>query len=164
MPHSPHLSRSDFVKVVTAFTGSIMGLIVGIPAISYLISPARKGSVSDDWIPLGPLENYPVGVPTLFNFTRSKVNGWERTVNSYGVFVIRKSDIEVTVLSNKCTHLSCRVNWKDDEQIFFCPCHDAQFGPDGEVLGGPPDRPLDAYTGEAIKIEDGNLFIHFVEG
>ena len=164
MPHSPHLSRSDFVKVVTAFTGSIMGLIVGIPAISYLISPARKGVTADDWIPLGPLENYPVGVPTLFNFTRSKVNGWERTVNSYGVFVIRKSDIEVIVLSNRCTHLSCRVNWKDDEQIFFCPCHDAQFGIDGKKISGPQPRPLDAYTGEAITIEDGNLFIHVVEG
>lgn len=164
MPHSPHLSRSDFVKVVTAFVGSIMGLAVGIPAIGYLIAPARKGTPTDDWIPLGPLENYPLGTPTLFSFTRTKVNGWERTVNSYGVFVIRKSDFEVMVLSNKCTHLSCRVNWKDAEQVFFCPCHDAQFGPNGEVLGGPPGRPLDAYTGEAIKIEDGNLFIHFVEG
>jgi len=164
MPHSPHLSRSDFVKVVTAFLGSIMGLIVGIPAVSYLISPARKGSAADDWIPLGLLENYPIGVPTLFSFTRTKVNGWERTVNSYGVFVIRKSEQDVTVLSNKCTHLSCRVNWVEADQHFFCPCHDAQFGIDGEVLGGPPPRPLDAYTGEDVKIEEGNLFIHFVEG
>jgi len=164
MPRSPHLSRSDFVKVVTAFLGSIMGLVVGIPAISYLISPARKGSAADDWIPLGPLENYPIGVPTLFSFTRTKVNGWERTVNSYGVFVIRKSEQEATVLSNKCTHLSCRVNWIEADQHFFCPCHDAQFGIDGEVLGGPPPRPLDAYTGEDVKIEEGNLFIHFVEG
>jgi len=164
MPRSPHLSRSDFVKVVTAFLGSIMGLIVGIPAVSYLISPARKGSAADDWIPLGLLENYPIGVPTLFSFTRTKVNGWERTVNSYGVFVIRKSEQEVTVLSNKCTHLSCRVNWIEAEQHFFCPCHDAQFGIDGEVLGGPPPRPLDAYTGEDVKVEEGNLFIHFVEG
>ena len=164
MPHSPHMSRNDFVKVVTAFLGSIMGLVVGIPAIGYLISPARKGAASDDWIPLGPLENYPEGIPTLFNFTRTKVNGWERTVNSYGVFVIRKSDQDVTVLSNKCTHLSCRVNWVAEDQFFFCPCHDAQFGIDGKVLDGPPPRPLDAYAGEAVKIEEGNLFIHFVEG
>jgi Rieske Fe-S protein len=158
------MSRSDFVKVVTAFLGSIMGLVVGIPAIGYLISPARKASSSDDWIPLGPLESYPEGVPTLFNFTRTKVNGWERTVNSYGVFVIRKAGQEVTVLSNKCTHLSCRVNWIEEEQHFHCPCHDAQFGIDGEVLGGPPPRPLDQYAGEDIKIEEGNLFIHFTEG
>jgi len=158
------MSRSDFVKVVTAFLGSIMGLVVGIPAIGYLISPARKRSASDDWIPLGPLENYPEGIPTLFNFTRTKVNGWERTVNSYGVFVIRKSDQDVTVLSNKCTHLSCRVNWVAEDQFFFCPCHDAQFGIDGKVLDGPPPRPLDTYAGEAVKIEEGNLFIHFVEG
>jgi Rieske Fe-S protein len=141
-----------------------MGLVVGIPAIGYLISPARKGTTSDNWIPLGPLENFPVGVPTLFNFTRTKINGWERTVNSYGVFVVRGDGQEVIVLSNKCTHLSCRVNWSETAQVFTCPCHDAQFGMDGKVLGGPPPRPLEAYRGETIKIEEGNLFIRLVEG
>ena len=163
MSQTPHMGRREFVQLVTGFVGAVMGAVIGLPAIGYLISPATKRHQSEAWIPLGPLENYPVGVPTLFNFTRSKVNGWEKTVNSYGVFVVRHPDDSVTVLSNVCTHLACRVNWVPENQWFLCPCHDAQFGLDGQVLGGPPPRPLDSYTQDAVKIEDGNLFIFFKE-
>ena len=113
---------------------------------------------------MGKLEAFEIGKPTLATFTRSKVNGWEKTVNSYGVFVLRKSETDALVLSNKCTHLGCHVNWNADKQEYICPCHDAQFGINGEVLGGPPPRPLDRYTGDQIKVEDGTLLIHFLGG
>lgn len=155
-----HMSRSEFVKVVTAFLGSIMGAVIGLPAIGYLLSPAIQAKKSEAWVPLGPLENYPLETPTLFNFTRTKINGWEKTVNSYGAYVIRHGDDSVTVLSNICTHLACRVNWKEDQALYVCPCHDAAFKIDGSVNSGPPPRPLDVYE---TKIEDGNLFILFKE-
>ena len=156
-----NISRRDFVKITTAVLGTIMGAVIGLPAIGYLIDPALRARKTDAWIPLGKLADFAVDQPTLFNFTRSKVNGWEKTVNSYGVFVVRKSDTEATVLSNVCTHLSCRVNWNGDQKEFICPCHNAQFGIQGEILGGPPPRPLDRYQ---TKVEDGNLSIHLVEG
>jgi Rieske Fe-S protein len=158
------MNRREFVQVVTGCLGALMGAVIGLPAIGYLISPATKRQESEAWIPLGVLENYPVGVPTLFNFTRTKTNGWEKTVNSYGVFVVRGADNSVMVISNRCTHLSCRVNWSEEKQEFLCPCHDAQFDINGKVLGGPPPRPLDTYANDTVKIEDGNLFIFFQEG
>jgi menaquinol-cytochrome c reductase iron-sulfur subunit len=161
MASSHHISRRDFIKITTAVLGTIMGAVIGLPVIDYLIDPALKAQRTDAWIPLGKLESYTIGKPALFTFTRSTTNGWEKTVNSYGVFVVRKSDTEVVVLSNKCTHLSCRVNWKEDQQEYICPCHNAQFGMDGNILGGPPPRPLDRYE---PKVEDGNLSIHFLEG
>lgn len=161
MPKSHEVNRRDFVKVVTAFLGSIIGAVIGIPAIGYLIGPAVKASQSEAWIPLGPLENYPPGVPTLFSFVRTKINGWEKSSNSYGVYVVRGEDQEVRVFSNICTHLNCRVKWLEDEQGYRCPCHDAVFGKYGEVKSGPPPRPLDEYQ---TKVEDGNLFIFFQEG
>jgi len=154
------INRSDFVKVVTAFLGSVIAAVIGLPAIGYLIGPAAQARKSEAWIPLGPLENYPEGVPTLFNFVRTKVNGWEKTTNSYGVYVVRKQN-EVKVFSNVCTHLSCRVTWQEDEKIYHCPCHDAAFDINGQVAGGPPPRPLDTYQ---TKVEDNNLFIYFQEG
>jgi len=162
MPKSPHLSRTDFVKTTVGVLGTIMAAVVGLPAIGYLISPATKTQESDAWIELGPLESYPIGTPTLFNFTRSKINGWEKTVNSYGIYILRRSEAEddLLVLSNVCTHLSCRVTWKEDQQEYACPCHDAQFDIDGDVTYGPPPRPLDRYE---TKVEEGNLYIHFVE-
>lgn len=161
MTKSPHLSRNNFVKGVVGILGTVMGVIVGLPAIGYLLSPALKIQASESWIPLGPLENYPVGEPTPFSFTRTRINGWEKSTNSYGVYVLRKTESDTTVFSNICTHLSCRVSWHDDIVQYVCPCHDGHWSKDGAIVSGPQPRPLDTYEN---KVEDGNLFIHFVEG
>jgi Rieske Fe-S protein len=155
--NSAQLSRGDFVKVVSTFLGTIMGTVLGLPAISYLISPARNAQRTDDWVSLGPLENYQIGLPMRFNFTRSKVNGWEKSVYSIGVYVLRKNDDEVKVFSDICTHLGCRVTWHEDIQEYVSPCHDGHFDINGNVTKGPPPRPLDPYE---VKLEEGNLFIH----
>jgi Rieske Fe-S protein len=157
---SPNLSRRDFTKIVMSFLGSIMGAMVGIPIIGYVISPALKATEIDDWVSLGALDSYPIGSPKLFSVTRTKVDGWEQTTNSYGVFVVRKSESALNVYSNVCTHLSCRVNWNEEVAAYTCPCHDAQFGLNGEVLYGPPPRPMDEYE---YTIEDGNILIHLTE-
>jgi len=161
MTKSPHLSRNNFVKGVVALLGSVIGLVVGLPAIGFIVSPALKRQETEGWVSAGPLEQYPIGIPMLFTFTRSTINGWEKTVNSYGVFVTRYSEDEsdVRAFSNVCTHLSCRVNWKEDEDLYRCPCHDAAFNINGGIVFGPQPRPLDEYE---TKVEEGVLFIHQV--
>ena len=161
MASSNRISRRDFVKVVTAALSTIMGAALGLPIVSYLIDPALKTQSSEAWIPLGPLDSYPIGTPKAFSFTRSNINGWEKTVNSYGGFILRKSETALLALSNRCTHLSCSVNWDEANKSYACPCHDAHFGSEGEVIDGPPPHPLDRYE---TKIEEGNLFIFFQKG
>jgi Rieske Fe-S protein len=153
---SNQISRQGFVKTVTAFLGTLMGAVIGLPAIGYLVSPALQAKETEAWIPLGPLKDYPIGVPKAFSFTRSQINGWEKTVNSYSVFVIHKDETQVLVLSNICTHLGCRVSWHADLRHFVSPCHDGHFDMIGNVISGPPPRPLDEFT---TKIENGNLYI-----
>jgi Rieske Fe-S protein len=164
MADSHHISRRDFIKLATLTVGGAIGAAVGLPSVLYLVDPALQSGGKDAWVPLGPLENFEIGKPTPVTFVRAKVNGWEKTSNSYGVFVLRKSDTDVLVLSNKCTHLACRVNWKDEKQAYVCPCHDATFDMEGNVLGGPPPRPLDKYAGDTLIIEEGVLKILFTEG
>jgi menaquinol-cytochrome c reductase iron-sulfur subunit len=156
---SPHMGRREFTKIVTAFLGSIMGIIAGIPIIGYVIDPALKSQETDEWIPIGPLDNYPVGTPTAYAYTLTQVNGWERTTTSHGGTVLRHSqaDDDILVLSNRCTHLSCRVRYNEEAQTYNCPCHDAKFDIDGEVIYGPPPEPLEKF---AHKIEDGVLLIN----
>jgi len=156
MTKSPHISRREFVAIFVGALGTIMAVAVGLPAIGYLISPSVRTQKTDAWVSLGPLENYPVGEPSLFTFTRARVNGWEKTVNSYGVYVWRETEENVTTYSNWCTHLSCRVTWHEDEEIYICPCHDGEFDIFGDVVAGPPPRPLDKYEN---KVEEGVLFI-----
>jgi quinol---cytochrome c reductase iron-sulfur subunit, bacillus type len=158
MPKSPHMSRREFVSIVTAAVGTVMGATIGLPAIGYLIAPSLNKVVADVWIPAGSVDNYPVGVPTLFNFNRTKINGWEKTVNSYGVYIVKQDDGSILALSNKCTHLSCRVNWKQDNTAYICPCHDAWFDIHGGIIKGPQPRPLDKFE---TKVEENTLYIHF---
>lgn len=153
---SPNLSRRDFVTLVASFLGTIMGLMIGIPGIGYLISPAMKSTKKESAkILLGSINDYPINEPTLFSFTRVQKHGWEKTFQSYGIYILRQPGDKVTALSNVCTHLSCRVNWQAEQQSFICPCHDAHFDMEGKVISGPPPRPLDSYP---IEVDDqGNL-------
>ncbi|MCL4505140.1 MAG: ubiquinol-cytochrome c reductase iron-sulfur subunit [Chloroflexi bacterium] len=160
MARSPNLSRRGFIMSVMTFAGSIMGIVVGLPVIGFLISPALNVTKSDAWVPVGKLDSYPVGVPTPFSFTRTKVNGWEKTVNSISVFVLRDATDKVRVFSSVCTHLGCRVTFHKDSNEFICPCHDAHFNKDGGVVSGPPPRPLDQYES---KVENGALLIHVIQ-
>lgn len=149
------LSRRDFIKGTAAAIGSLIGAVIALPTIAYLLSPALRAEEDTDSIDLGPLENFPVGLPTRFETVRTRINGWERTATTYGLFILRTSETDVRVLSDICTHLGCRVSWHPDQQHYVSPCHDGHFDIAGNVVSGPPPRPLDGYI---TKIENGNLF------
>ena len=156
-PHPNQVSRRDFIKGTAAVIGGLIGTLIGIPSVAFLLSPALKsGAESEAVIALGPLEDYPIGVPTRFDFTQTKVNGWERTATNYGLYVVRKSDNEVRVFSDICTHLGCRVTWHSDQEHYISPCHDGHFDILGNVVSGPPPRSLDEFV---TKVEGGELFV-----
>ena len=144
MSGSNQLNRRDFILAVTGIAGGIMGVVLGIPIIGYMIAPALREDKAGAPIPIGKLEDIPIGQFKPFSFTITKVNGWERTASSYGGFILRRSASpdDILVLSSRCTHLSCTVNWHEDVQKFICPCHDASFNKEGKVLDGPPPEPL----------------------
>ena len=150
------LNRRDFIKGTAAAIGGLIGALIGIPSIAFLLSPSLEAVESTDSINLGPLEKYPIGIPTRFDFTLTKVNGWERTATNYGLYVVRKNESEVRVFSDICTHLGCRVTWHPDQEHYISPCHDGHFDIVGNVISGPPPRPLDEFT---TRVEDGNLLI-----
>lgn len=150
------ISRRDFIKGTATVIGSLIGAVIAIPSIGFMLSPALRAEDNSGTIDLGPLENYTIGVPTRFETTLTRVNGWERTATNYGLFVVKKSDTEVRVFSDICTHLGCRVSWHADQKHYISPCHDGHFDIVGNVVSGPPPRPLDEYI---TKIENGNLFV-----
>jgi Rieske Fe-S protein len=159
---SDSVSRRDFIKGATAVIGGMIGVALGIPAIGYMIDPALRSSAKEGWMPVGKLEDIPVGTPFPFSFTSTQVNGWERTATNHGGYILRKSEdpADLLILNSRCTHLGCTVNWKEEASAYLCPCHDAKFGRDGQVLDGPPPRPLDRYT-DFRTTADGILEILF---
>ncbi|MFH1185513.1 MAG: hypothetical protein V1755_10815 [Chloroflexota bacterium] len=74
--NAPHeLGRRDFIRGATLWIGSFIGAAIAAPAVAFLLSPVFGRDEEGAWMDLGPLEDYPVGLPTLFEFTRTRVNG-----------------------------------------------------------------------------------------
>lgn len=59
------------------------------------------------------------------------------------VAVHRRDNGEVVKVSAVCTHMGCLVRWNDAERTWDCPCHGSRFTPEGLVVGGPAEAPLD---------------------
>ena len=156
MAHKTAISRRDFIKSVAGIVGTLIGVGIGLPSIFYLLSPSLEKTEDDSFIDLGSLEKYPIGIPTRFEFTRTRVNGWERTATNYGLYVFRRNESGVRVFSDICTHLGCRITWHPNEEHYISPCHDGHFDIVGNVVSGPPPRPLDEFI---TRIENGNLIV-----
>lgn len=70
--------------------------------------------------------------------------------------LLRLDNGRLVAYSGKCTHLSCAVYWNAEERNIRCPCHEGIFeAATGEVLAGPPPRPLP--TIELVE-EDGQIY------
>jgi cytochrome b6-f complex iron-sulfur subunit len=52
-----------------------------------------------------------------------------------------------------CTHLACTVQYRPDLGHIWSACHDGHFDLNGQVLSGPPPRPLPEY-GVTVKGDD----------
>ena len=66
-------------------------------------------------------------------------------VGSKPVILVRQRD-GFKAFSASCTHLGCLVKWDTGKKKFLCPCHAAEFDPNGNVLSGPPPAPLPEVT------------------
>lgn len=149
------MSRRDFMSAAIAGIGGIIGAAIGIPAIAYIIGPAQK-TESGDWIQLGAISKVEMDTPTLFKTIIENQTGWVKEEEEFSAYVLTSNGRDFTVMSNVCTHLGCRVRWIDDQNIFACPCHNGKFSQDGNVLDGPPPRPLDRFEG---MVENGILYV-----
>ncbi len=151
------ISRRKFVAWVTGGIGAIITAVVGLPAIAYVIGPSLRKQETGDWRPLGPLSQVEASTePVLFTLSHTIEAGWRRTVKKEMIYVQQLPNRELLAHSNVCTHLSCLVRWQADAQRFFSPCHNGVFDRIGDVVSGPPPRPLDRYQ---VKVEDGLIWV-----
>ncbi len=56
-------------------------------------------------------------------------------------------------LSAICTHQGCIVHWDEKRLMLNCPCHAGLFDVNGNVLAGPPRRPLKRLRVSVVRDE-----------
>jgi len=153
---SSPVPRRSFLGLAVWAAGGMIAAVYAIPGVAYLMGPALQKAQAEEWIPLGPVSKVEPGVPTLFRADVRRQTGWIVNDEQLTVYVLTDDGRSYIALSNVCTHLGCRVRWVEGEQLFFCPCHNGVFGKQGQVVSGPPPRPLDPYP---VKVEAGQLYI-----
>lgn len=156
MSDEKKVNRRDFLAIATSAIGGLISAALAIPAVAYVVGPALQRAEEGEWIRLGSASKVELGTPTLFKTIIQKQSGWIVNESELSAYVLTENGREFVAMSNICTHLGCRVRWIDDQDQFFCPCHNAAFDKEGEVVSGPPPQPLDRYQ---VKVEDGQLFI-----
>jgi cytochrome b6-f complex iron-sulfur subunit len=141
--------RRDFLKrVIKIFFSSIGALFLFIIAYLY---PAKKKEKEVQSIYIMDEEDLPKkGVKKVILEYRAK----EGIITNKIFVATNKSGI--AVFSPVCTHFGCLVNWDSNKKIFLCPCHGGTYDIDGNVISGPPPRPL---TRLPLKIKDGKVYV-----
>jgi cytochrome b6-f complex iron-sulfur subunit len=60
-------------------------------------------------------------------------------------------DTGLVALSQKCTHLGCRMPFCEQSKRYECPCHAAIYTPTGDRVGGPAPRGMDRFPVAVIE-------------
>jgi menaquinol-cytochrome c reductase iron-sulfur subunit len=156
MSDEPQIKRDSFLKIAILGIGGFIGVSLGIPAIAYIASPARIENQSQVWIRVGSTSKVEIGTPTLFRIKITRKTGWIVNEEELTVYVLTENGRDYIVMSNICTHLGCRVRWIEEKGQFFCPCHNGVFNKQGQVVSGPPPKPLNQFQ---VKVEDNAIFV-----
>lgn len=143
LPAAP-VTRRNVLKWLLAF--SVVSTATGMlgPILAYLLPPARGGSYGGP-IAVGKVEDFPKGTGKVVN------------VGDRPVIVVNTQAGGIKAFSAVCTHLGCVVAWNKSKNLIHSPCHDGMFNPvNGNVVAGPPPRPLPAYE---LAIKDGQVYV-----
>ncbi len=121
--------RRNFLYV---FLGGVSVIFAGFaawPVWRYLLPEEKSGALEKVTIAKAEID---AGQAHFFSF------------RGQPAVVLQVAPGEFTAFSAVCTHLGCIVKWQEVEGEFLCPCHAGRFGTDGQVLGGPPPKPLES--------------------
>ena len=123
-----YMTRRELAKFLTLGSGllaGVNGLIAYIGLTGRVpTTPVQRIATADDIAPGGSL---------LFRYPTSEDP----------CILVRDTSGRFQAFSQVCTHLSCAVVHRPDEQALACPCHKGSFSAgDGRPLAGPPTRRL----------------------
>jgi Rieske Fe-S protein len=128
-PQDHYVARRDFVKFMVLTSLAMFVGQVWIAVQNWFRRRAGKPQI----VKIASLKDLPVGGTLVFDYPGP---------NDKCVLVRVEEDL-LLAYSQKCTHLQCAVIPRPEKGIIHCPCHEGYFDlRSGEVLSGPPPRPL----------------------
>ena len=149
-----HKSRRAFVLLLPLAAIGGMFATVATAALRFL-RPVVSAS-SEKWIDLAQITELGGNKPVARRIVAEQVSGWAKSLAEHSVYILPGQNNRV--LSAVCPHEGCEVSWRDDENVFSCPCHDSNFAADGSRIYGPARRGLDPLPS---RVADGKLQVQY---
>lgn len=137
------IDRRQFLNI--ALSGGILGWAAATlyPVLRYLLPPEQVEAEPDS-LKAGSVKDYPPGSSKIFKFGRKPV------------ILVRDAGGSFHALAATCTHLDCIVQYRKDQDLIWCACHNGKYDLSGKNISGPPPRPLDLFqvkvSGEDVTI------------
>jgi cytochrome b6-f complex iron-sulfur subunit len=126
------VDRRGFLNFLLAGAVSLLGACGAYVTARYIWPPPPGGpGGAAGRVEAGTEAEFPVGT------------GKKIVYRDKPVWVIH-APFGFVALSAVCTHLACIVDY-DPEKKIWCPCHAGFFDLRGNVVSGPPPRPLPSY-------------------
>ncbi len=144
-------TRRTLIQIGVSAVGACYASALGYPVYRYLATPAvrarAQGQVTAVSIPEKDLPE--AGAATMFLFGARPsmlIHLQDEHANDHWV-----------AFDAVCSHLGCTVHYDSQNARISCPCHGGMYDRNtGEVLGGPPPKPLKSYR---VEVTDGNVVV-----
>ena len=63
---------------------------------------------------------------------------------------------QLKAFSAICTHLGCTVQYDTGAGVIWCACHNGKFDLNGQVISGPPPKPLEPYQ---VNVQGAEIIV-----
>jgi cytochrome b6-f complex iron-sulfur subunit len=137
------MKRRNFLDVLLAASGAVLGAFVLYPIARYLVPPKAPEAATRRVVAAKQDEVAPGGFK-IFPF------GGEPGI------LIRTRNGEYRAFSAVCTHLGCTVQIRPGESAIWCACHNGLYDLEGRNVSGPPPRPLEPYV---VHVVGGDVVV-----
>ena len=139
----PAPTRRAFFKRLVQVCGALWATGIAAGAYSYLRLPRRLQPLADQAVHVELLDELPPGASRFVTGSHSPF------------WLIRTTAGKLVALPGICTHRRCILEWSDEGLV--CPCHGGRFDLNGNVLSGPPPRPLIPLT---VTVKGGEIYVY----
>lgn len=149
------ISRKRFMQISFWGLASFAMASIGGVGARFLAGNALKPRIKNE-VEVGLVSELTKGMMHKVNYSFRARDAWREVQQTGTIFAYTSDGINFQVLDGRCTHLGCIVKWKQSENRFACPCHQGFFTREGEVISGPPPKPLRMLD---AQINNGLLYV-----
>jgi len=146
-PSSPLATPIGRRRALAVIGSSVAGMVL-LEGCGPGATPPPRGWVQVDVDPATLQLDTPVSVRFAGSVEGTSLEG--------SAWLVLREAGELVAFDPRCPHAHCAYELTD-EKTFSCLCHDAFFDLDGNVLSGPPPRPLDEFR---VRVMDGRVELY----